>query len=98
MYINFIYQPPPLFEYDPKKSASNLIKHGIDFEQAKGIWEDENRVTLESRSEPELRYMAIGKMNGKHWSAFFTLRGDYIRLVSVRRSRKKEVSYYEKYH
>lgn len=48
--MNFIYKILLSFEYDPKKSAANLAKHGIDFEQAKGIWEDENRVTLESRS------------------------------------------------
>ncbi len=98
MYINFIYQPPPLFEYDPKKSASNLEKHGIDFEHAKRIWEDENRVTLEVQLTPEIRYVTIGKIGSKHWTAVHTRRADNIRLISVRRSRKQEVNYYEAYH
>ncbi|WP_418887730.1 hypothetical protein [Mannheimia varigena] len=40
----------------------------------------------------------MAKLGGKHWSAFFTMRNDVIRLISVRHSRKKEISCYEKYH
>lgn len=98
MYIELKYTEPLLFEYDPNKSISNLNKHGINFEQAKLLWEDDQRVTLASRSDIELRYLTIGKLNGKHWSAFFTMRNDTIRLISVRRSRKKEISCYEKHH
>lgn len=39
-----------MFEFDPKKSASNKIKHGIDFEQAKKLWEDPNRLIIEART------------------------------------------------
>ncbi|MDD0824443.1 BrnT family toxin [Mannheimia sp. AT1] len=98
MYIDLQYAVPLLFEYDPNKSAINLAKHGIDFEQAKLLWEDEKRVTLVSRSDIEPRYLTVAKLGGKHWSAFFTMRNDIIRLISVRRSRKKEISCYEKYH
>jgi len=27
------------FEYDPQKSESNKIRHGIDFEEAKALWD-----------------------------------------------------------
>lgn len=98
MYIDLQYAVPLLFEYDPNKSQINLAKHGIDFEQAKLLWEDERKVVLEACTEPELRYFVIGKIYDKYWTAFFTPRNDVIRLISVRRSRKKEISYYEKYH
>ena len=38
--------------------------------------------------------LGIAKLNDKHWSAIFTLRGKNIRLISVRRSRKKEIELY----
>lgn len=44
MYIDLQYTVPLLFEYDPNKSQINLTKHGIDFEQAQRLWEDEKRV------------------------------------------------------
>jgi hypothetical protein len=43
----------------------------------------------------EPRSLIVGKICGKHWSAVITLRGESIRIISVRRSRKEEVSLYE---
>ena len=83
------------FQYDQRKSASNLKKHGIDFEQAQLLWDDPNLVELSARSDDEPRSIVIAHLNGQYWSAIFTNRGDYIRLISVRRSRKAEVELYE---
>ena len=41
------------------------------------------------------RYMCIGKINNKHWSAIMTYREKKVRIISVRRSRKKEIEQYE---
>jgi hypothetical protein len=41
------------------------------------------------------RWVVIGKMNAKHWSAVVTRRGDNVRIISVRRSRDEEVTIYE---
>lgn len=85
---------PMLFEYDPVKSARNRAKHGIDFEQAKRLWSGKV-VTVPSLGEyGEVRYVALGVIDGKHWTAVFTRRGERIRIISVRRSRKKEVEVY----
>ncbi|MBD3626685.1 BrnT family toxin [Cyclobacterium sp.] len=48
-----------MFEYDPKKSEANKIKHGIDFEYAKELWEDSNRVIIEARTTDEERYLLV---------------------------------------
>jgi hypothetical protein len=45
--------------------------------------------------EDEKRYLLIGKIGQKHWSAVITYRNDIVRIISVRRSRGKEVDYYE---
>lgn len=84
------------FEYDPDKSATNLEKHGIDFETAKQLWLDLYRVELQTRSDIEPRFLVIGKIQNKHWSAIVTYRDLVIRIISVRRSRQNEVSLYER--
>jgi uncharacterized protein len=42
----------PLFEYDAEKSESNLDKHGIDFEEAKGLWHDAKATEKKTRDLP----------------------------------------------
>jgi uncharacterized DUF497 family protein len=83
------------FEYDDEKSASNLNKHGIDFIVAQKLWLDPDLVEVQAKSEDEPRYLVIGRIENKCWSAVITKRGSTIRIISVRRSRKKEVELYE---
>jgi len=83
------------FEYDPKKSKANLKKHGIGFDDAQLLWEDEDRIIFPGRSDVEDRYALIGSIRKKIWVAIFTLREERVRLISVRRARKNEVEVYE---
>jgi uncharacterized DUF497 family protein len=83
------------FEYDPEKSAENKRKHGIDFEEAQALWEDSALVEIPARTSEEPRWLVIGVIGQKHWSAVVTRRDENIRLISVRRSRKEEVRIYE---
>ncbi|MCB1177962.1 MAG: BrnT family toxin [Leptospiraceae bacterium] len=82
------------FEYDPEKSKKNKEKHGIDFEEAKELWNGEI-VEVPVESEVESRFMVIGKILEKFWSAFITYREAVTRIISVRRSRDKEKKIYE---
>ena len=83
------------FEYDSEKSAENKRKHGVDFEEAQALWSDPALLEIPARVSGELRWVVIGKMNEKHWSAVITRRGENVRLISVRRSRDEEVEIYE---
>ncbi len=83
------------FEYDESKSLANLKKHGIDFLAAQALWNDLDALEIKAKSDDEERFLIIGLIQGKHWSAVVTYRNDNIRLISVRRSRKKEVLLYE---
>jgi uncharacterized protein len=83
------------FEYDPVKSQINQSKHGIDFEKAKMLWNDSYRVEIQALSTNEPRFMIIGKIDSKNWSAIVTYRGSVVRIISVRRSRDNEVKIYE---
>jgi len=83
------------FEFDANKNATNKIKHGIDFIEAQKLWIDANRVEILARTADEYRFLLIGKIADKYWSAIITYRGDKIRIISVRRSRTEEVNIYE---
>jgi len=83
------------FEYDPAKSEANLHKHGIDFESAQQLWEDDDLVEIPARTEDEPRCVVVGRLRSKHWSAVITYRDSVVRIISVRRSRRTEVDLYE---
>ena len=85
----------PTFEYDEVKSDLNLRKHGINFQTATRLWEDSHSLEIQAKSEDEPRFLVIGRLDSKHWSAVITYRNQQIRLISARRSRKLEVELYE---
>jgi uncharacterized DUF497 family protein len=84
-----------LFEFDERKSQANFEKHGIDFIEAQALWSDPYFIEIPAKTSDEARFLVIGRIRGKHWSAVVTPRNDSIRIISVRRSRKEEVAIYE---
>ncbi len=83
------------FEFDPSKSDSNKKKHGIDFYEAQALWNDSDFIEIPLKTIDEPRFLVIGRISEKHWSAIITYRSENIRIISVRRSGKEEVDIYE---
>ncbi len=83
------------FEFDEVKSNLNLEKHGVDFNVAQLLWNDPDLIEIPVITHDEPRYIVIAMLNGKHWTCVITYRGQNIRIISVRRSRKGEVKVYE---
>jgi len=84
------------FQYDPNKSQSNKVKHGIDFEEAQKLWQDTNAVVAyEKTIEGEDRFSIVGYIADRCYTGIFTLRALDIRIISVRRCRKNEKRRYE---
>lgn len=83
------------FEFNSAKSQSNKEKHGIDFIEAQLLWLDDMVLEIPAQTINETRFLVIGKIGEKHWSAVVTHREGRIRIISVRRSRKEEVEIYE---
>ncbi|MEH2440857.1 BrnT family toxin [Nostoc sp.] len=83
------------FEFDLNKSETNKTKHGIDFIEAQKLWIDANFIEIPAQTTDEPRFLVIGKIAGKYWSAVITYRSDKIKIISVRRSRAEEVNIYE---
>lgn len=74
------------FEWDYFKNKTNFDKHGIDFNDAKVIFNDENRKTsLDLRKNyGENRYISVGKMFKTIITVVYTFRGEAIRIISAR--------------
>lgn len=83
-----------LFEYDSIKSSFNKEKHGINFEEAKEIWNSKYKEFI-AKSIYENRFAIIGKINDKYYTCIYCIRNKKIRIISCRRSRVKEVNLYE---
>lgn len=83
------------FEFDPAKSDSNARKHGIDFEATQVLWDDPDLLEVPARSVDESRFLVVGMIGEKHWSAVTTYRYERTRIISVRRSRDTEIAFYE---
>ena len=84
------------FEWDENKSRVNKSKHGIDFNTATELWNDQDRIEIQTNFSAENRNALIGKIENKIWTAIFTRRVYAIRIISVRRARKKETKLYER--
>ncbi len=84
------------FEWDPAKSASNVEKHGIDFQDAVRVFTDP-RATTANVTRPEFgetRFKAVGIVNDEFMAVIYTDRGAVRRIISARRTRKNERRHY----
>jgi uncharacterized protein len=85
-----------LFEWSEQKRLENLSKHGIDFVDAKEIWQGEVlEVPSEQHEHWEQRYIAYGVLEGRIIAVVFTWRGEARRLISARRARRHERQDYQ---
>jgi uncharacterized DUF497 family protein len=84
-----------IFEFDSLKSQNNKNKHGIDFVEAQALWFGAF-LEFPLVSESESRFVVIGQINYKFWTAVITYREENIRIISVRRSRDEEKEAYKK--
>lgn len=84
-----------IFEFDPEKSNTNKLKHGIDFIEAQELWYDIDVLEIPARTTDEPRFLIIGRIGKKHWAGIITYRNENIRIISVRRARDEEIDLYE---
>ena len=85
-------------EFDPRKDAANLKKHGVSLSEGDGVLSDPLALTVEDDSaRGEQRFVTIG-MNvfGTLMVVVHTSRRDGPRIISVRKPDPKERRDYEK--
>ena len=83
------------FEWDSEKAALNLRKHGVRFETAARVFNDENRIEFfdSEHSVDEERYNTIGMVDNILF-VVYTERKNRVRLISARPANRKERSLY----
>jgi len=82
-------------EFDPAKDERNIAEHGLSFVNFAWFDEEPFVVADERFDYGESRYRAFGRIGGKGHYLVFTLRGEVMRLISLRRAHEKEMSRYE---
>ncbi len=89
-------------EWDARKSEKNLQERGFDFEIASAIFNGAVLIKEDTRKDyGERRFVAIGQAGGVAFTVAFTRRSSkdgetVFRIISARRSNKKERERYEK--
>jgi uncharacterized DUF497 family protein len=89
MLENYEHESLSGFDWDKRKSALNLVKHGIDFEEAIEVFYGPIILRRSDRNDEE-RWVAIGHSEDRLIAVVFTRRADVIRIISARRARKNE--------
>ena len=86
------------FEWDSAKAAENLRKHGVTFEDAATVFDDELSSTISDpdHSEREERFITFGvAASGKALVVAHSEQGDTIRIISSREMTRRERHAYE---
>lgn len=85
----------PIFEWDESKRKSNLEKHGLDFRDAATVFESFRLSAIDDRIDyGEQRIASLGLLHDCVVFVVYTIRGDVIRLISMRRASKYETEIY----
>lgn len=75
------------FEWDNKKAAKNLRKHGVDFADAATVFYDEMAVTIRDEVTEEERFVTLGMdALGRILVVVYSWRSDRIRIISARKA------------
>ena len=84
------------YEWAPRKAASNLRKHGVDFADVVAAFEDDFALTVPDDHDEEDRFITVGMdVLGRVVVVVYTWRGDRIRIISARRATPREREQYQ---
>lgn len=87
-----------IFEWDQRKAATNLRKHGISFQEATSVFSDLLSITISDpdHSDSEARFVDVGLSHrGRLLVISYIERGDNIRMISARGASRWERKKYE---
>ncbi|MEK7437125.1 MAG: BrnT family toxin [Pseudomonadota bacterium] len=87
------------FEWDDRKAATNLKKHGVSFEEAKTVFFDEHARLIDDpdHSEDEERFVLLGMSSALRLLLVchcYRSKGNVIRIISARKAISKESKSY----
>ena len=85
-------------EFDADKDEINRFKHRLPLAFGKRVFDDPMRETITTFREidGEKRFKAVGRVDGKLFTAVFVMRRNIVRMISVRRSNRGEQKEYDR--
>lgn len=84
-------------EFDKAKNQKNITERGISFELAVNFNLTTAKIWPDTRHDyGEARYIALGYIDDRLYSMAFTVRGEVLRVISLRKANKREIKSYEK--
>lgn len=93
---NCAYAAKVAFQWNPKKAHTNLRKHGVDFADAVGVFEDPRALTQDDMHPDEDRFVTVGlDLLLRVLVVSWTERGEDIRIISARVATRSERRQYE---
>ena len=87
------------FEWDNRKAAENLRKHGVSFDEARTAFSDPLSLTIPDpeHSEAEYRHLLLGTTTSDRLVVVsHTYREQRIRIINARIANRRERKDYEK--
>lgn len=85
------------YEWDSAKAAANLAKHGVPFEAIERFDWDHVLIYEDNRFRySERRFNAFAEIDGRMHALVFTMRGQAIRIIGLRKANAREIRRYEK--
>ncbi len=82
-------------EFDSDKNGRNITKHGVSLEMARSFELESAAIRMDWREHyGELRFNALGYIGLRLYHMTFTLRGDVIRVISLRKANRREIRRY----
>ena len=84
-----------MYEWNETKRKSNLSKHGVDFAAVEAfVWEEALVIPDNRKNYGELRFLAFGPIGDRLHCVTFSVRGENIRIISLRKANSREVERY----
>lgn len=92
-----IYSNSVTYEWDESKRIVNLKRHGLDFVDAPLVYEQPDKLTVDSPRSGEGRKMDISTVRGLVLTLVYTERPGAARIISFRRSSRRERRQHDEY-
>ncbi len=96
MQLRSIERAGSLYEWDERKNAENLIKHGLSFDDAHSVFSGPCLTFEDTRFDyEEERYITFGFLESRLVVIAHTPRGEDTRIISMRKANDREREAYQ---
>ena len=82
------------YEWGEAKRSETLVDRGVDFACMVDFDWETATVERDIRHDDEIRFLATGSIQGRLHRVVYTMRGETVRIISMRKANAREVMRY----